>query len=130
MKSPRAKTLPFTVNRIAEKSGFPTSAAIRGVRRSLVSAATTAANAPPTTTPTAMSTTLPRNTNCLNPLIMDSLQEDVTAQSRAALETPHVIVRYALSQDDYVESPTALYRGFFASPAKCMVRRKGTSYYA
>src|ERR1700722_5061146 len=74
MKSPKAKMLPFTVNLIAEKSGLPTSAAISGVSRSFVSAATTAANAPPTTTPTAMSTTLPRRTNCVNPLGMDILQ--------------------------------------------------------
>jgi hypothetical protein len=33
MKSPRAKTLPFTVNLIADKSGLPTSAAISGVSR-------------------------------------------------------------------------------------------------
>ena len=40
------------------------------VRRSLVKAPTTAANAAPMTTPTAMSTTLPRRMNCLKPLSM------------------------------------------------------------
>src|SRR5580704_15803872 len=72
-KSPRANMLPLTVNLMAEKSGLPTIAAISGVSRSLVKAETTAANAAPMTTPTAMSITLPRRMNCLNPLSMEAL---------------------------------------------------------
>src|SRR5580704_5036520 len=76
-KSPRANMLPLTVNLIAEKSGLPTTAAISGVSRSLVKAETTEANAAPITTPTAMSITLPRRMNCLNPLSMwPSLKSD------------------------------------------------------
>src|SRR5580704_932294 len=70
-KSPRANMLPLMVNLMAEKSGLPTIAAISGVSRSLVKADTTEANAAPMTTPTAMSITLPRRMNCLNPLSMD-----------------------------------------------------------
>src|SRR5438067_4340824 len=70
MKSPTAKMLPLIVNLIAEKSGLPTIAARKGVNRSLVKAPTTLANAAPITTPTAMSTTLPRRMNCLKPLSM------------------------------------------------------------
>src|SRR5215469_4381840 len=44
---------------------------MNGVSRSLVKAVTTLANAAPITTPTAMSTTLPRRMNCLNPLSME-----------------------------------------------------------
>ena len=45
MKSPIRNLLPLTVNSIAEKSGWPTIAAISGVNRSFTSAATTAPNA-------------------------------------------------------------------------------------
>src|SRR5579863_1680992 len=69
-KSPMANMLPLTVNLMAEKSGFPTIAAISGVSRSFVKAETTEANAAPITTPTAISITLPRRMNCLNPLSM------------------------------------------------------------
>src|SRR5579864_8977419 len=68
MKSPIRNWLLLMVKLIAEKSGLPTSAAMSGVSRSLVKAETTVANAAPTTTPTAISTTLPRRMNCLNPL--------------------------------------------------------------
>src|SRR5437588_10430620 len=72
MKSPTANMLPLIVNLMAEKSGLPTRAAMKGVKRSLVKAPTTPANAAPITTPTAMSTTLPRRMNCLNPLSIDA----------------------------------------------------------
>src|SRR5579863_3791305 len=52
---------------MAEKSGLPAIAAIRGVRRSFVNAVTTPPKAAPITTPTARSTTFPRNRNCLKP---------------------------------------------------------------
>src|SRR5438477_9224192 len=68
MKSPTAKTLPLRVNWRAEKSRLPAIAAMSGVSRSLVKALTTVAKAAPITTPTAMSTTLPRRRNCRNPL--------------------------------------------------------------
>src|SRR6266545_4442107 len=70
MKSPIGNLLPFTSNWMAEKSGFPTNAAIRGVIRSFTSAVTTAPNAPPITTATARSMTLPRDRNCLKPFSM------------------------------------------------------------
>src|SRR5437773_8401606 len=60
------------VKLMAEKSGLPTIAAIRGVSRSLVKAVTTVAKAAPMTTPTAISTTLPRRMNCLKPLSMEA----------------------------------------------------------
>src|SRR5579862_4098551 len=66
-KSPNKNLLLLTLNCIAEKSGLPAIAAIKGVRRSFVNAVTTPPNAAPTTTPTARSTTFPRNRNCLNP---------------------------------------------------------------
>src|ERR1017187_10024933 len=50
-----------------EKSGLPTTAAMIGVMRSFTSAVTTAPKAPPITTATARSTTLPRITNSLKP---------------------------------------------------------------
>ena len=67
MKSPMRNLLPLTVKAIAEKSGFPTIAAMSGVNKSFTSAATTAPKAPPITTATARSTTLPRIRNVLNP---------------------------------------------------------------
>src|SRR3984893_18755644 len=83
MKSPMANTLPLMVNLMAEKSGFPTIAAITGVSRSFVKADTTEANAAPMTTPTAISITLPRRMNCLNPLSMTVLLEVATTLQRA-----------------------------------------------
>jgi hypothetical protein len=47
IKSPIGNLLPLTVNSIAEKSGFPTMAAINGVIRSFTNAVTTAPNATP-----------------------------------------------------------------------------------
>src|ERR1700692_2950808 len=67
-----ANRLPLTVNLMAEKSGFPAIAAISGVSRSLVKADTTEAKAAPITTPTAISITLPRRMNCLNPLSLNT----------------------------------------------------------
>ena len=66
-KSPIRKALPLTVNTIAEKSGWATTAAMSGVSRSFTNALTTVPNAAPITTATARSMTLPRRTNCLNP---------------------------------------------------------------
>src|ERR1700737_2873748 len=62
---------------MAEKSGLPTSAAISGVSRSLVSAVTTPPNAAPITTPTAISTTFPRRMNFLNPSNMEAPPRDL-----------------------------------------------------
>src|SRR5580693_9497131 len=70
MKSPTGKTVLPTVKLIDEKSGLPTRAAISGVSKSLVRAVTTPPKAAPITTPTAISITLPRRMNCLNPLSM------------------------------------------------------------
>src|ERR1700730_3946109 len=67
MKSPIGNLLPLIVNSIAEKSGFPTMAAMNGVIISLTNAVTTAPNATPITTATARSRTLPRKINCLKP---------------------------------------------------------------
>src|SRR5215471_3558544 len=73
MKSPMGNLLPLTVNAIAEKSGLPPSAARRGVIRSFTRAVTTAPKAPPMTTATARSITLPRSMNCLKPLSISRL---------------------------------------------------------
>src|SRR5579863_10315938 len=81
-KSPMANMLPLLVNLMAEKSGFPTIAAIGGVSRSLVNADTTEAKAAPITTPTAISITLPRRMNCLNPLSMNTLLREMGATVR------------------------------------------------
>src|SRR5882762_7480062 len=72
-KSPTSNLLPFTVRPIAEKSGFPATAAMSGVNRSLTKAFTTDVNAAPITTATARSRTLPRRMNCLNPLNIETL---------------------------------------------------------
>src|SRR5579862_1106728 len=53
--------------KVAKSPVLPTRAPINGVSRSLVKAPTTVANAAPITTPTAMSTTLPRRMNFLKP---------------------------------------------------------------
>jgi len=55
----------LTSNAIAEKSGWPTSAAINGVNESFTKAVTTGPKAPPITTATVRSRTLPRKRNCL-----------------------------------------------------------------
>src|SRR2546421_2203549 len=76
------------VKLMAEKSGLPTIAAIRGVSRSLVKAVTTVAKAAPMTTPTAISTTLPRRMNCLKPLsmgILRSLESAINVSGGAGL---------------------------------------------
>src|SRR5579862_5040646 len=80
MKWPRANTLPFTVKLMAEKSGLPTSAAMSGVSKSAVKAETTVAKAAPITTPTAISMTLPRKINCLNPLSIGTSKADSGVQ--------------------------------------------------
>ncbi len=67
-KSPTKNLLLLIVKLIAEKSGFPPIAPIIGVIISFTSAVTIEPNATPITTPTAKSTTLPFNINCLNPL--------------------------------------------------------------
>src|SRR5439155_27313394 len=72
MKSPTANTELLMVKVMAEKSGLPTMAAMKGVSRSLVKAVTTPAKAAPITTPTAISMTFPRKMNCLKPLSMDA----------------------------------------------------------
>src|SRR5579884_3106087 len=61
---------PLISNCRAEKSGLPPMAAMSGVSRSLTSAVTTAPNAPPMTTATARSITLPRSRNCRRPFTM------------------------------------------------------------
>src|SRR5271154_6176248 len=63
---------------MAEKSGLPTIAAMKGVNRSAVSAVTTPPKAAPITTPTAISTTLPRRINCLKP---DSIWKNPPSQT-------------------------------------------------
>jgi hypothetical protein len=68
IKSPYLKTLLFTVNVRAEKSGLPKMAAIRGVMRSAMNAETTAKKAKAMINATARSTTFPRSKNCLNSL--------------------------------------------------------------
>src|ERR1039458_3058690 len=67
MKSPIGNLLPLMVKTVPEKSGLPTTAAMIGVRRSFTNAVTTAPKAPPITTATARSITLPRITNFLKP---------------------------------------------------------------
>src|SRR5579859_417001 len=62
--------LPLTVREKAEKSGLPKIAAISGVRMLVTNEVTTAPKAPPITTATARSITLPRKRNFLNPANM------------------------------------------------------------
>src|SRR5260370_15430596 len=69
-KRPYLITLPFNVKLKAEKSGLPAMAAISGVRMSPTNDVITAPNAAAIRTATARSITLPRITNCLNPLNM------------------------------------------------------------
>lgn len=65
-KWPMAKLEPLTVNAKLPKSGTFAIAAMSGVKISETNAATTVPNAAPITTPTAKSTTLPRNKKLLN----------------------------------------------------------------
>src|SRR5579859_1731543 len=62
--------LPLTVSEKAEKSGLPKIAAISGVRMLATNEVTTAPKAPPITTATAKSITLPRKRNFLKPANM------------------------------------------------------------
>lgn len=64
-KSPYMNLLPLIVNDKLEKSGWPPTAAIRGVTKSFTNALMTPVNAAPITTATAKSTTLPRRINFL-----------------------------------------------------------------
>src|SRR5580704_4505907 len=50
--------------------------AIRGVRKAFVISVTTPPNAAPITTPTAISTTLPRRMNFLNPSSISTSEQD------------------------------------------------------
>src|ERR1700758_3871984 len=69
-KSPTGKCVLPMLKPREEKSGLPTTAEINGVSKSFVNAVTTPPKAAPITTPTARSTTLPRNRNCRNPPAM------------------------------------------------------------
>src|SRR5208282_838154 len=74
IKSPTGKGVPLKLNARLEKSEcLPTRAPIRGVSKSLVNAATTPPKAAPITTPTAISTTLPRRMNFLKPSSIEEL---------------------------------------------------------
>src|SRR4030095_6225443 len=64
-------------------------AAMSGVSRSLTSAATTAPNAPPMTTATARSMTLPRRRNCLNPFSMMRSPLLLTGRENPARKSIH-----------------------------------------
>src|SRR5579872_4384502 len=66
-KSPIGNVVQRTVNLRLKQSGLPTTSAISGVRKPLVSSVTTPPKAAPITTPTAISTTFPRRMNFLNP---------------------------------------------------------------
>src|SRR5215468_8086712 len=71
MRSPRLKTLSRILKlKVAKSPVLPTTVPISGVRKSLVRAPTTEANAAPITTPTAISTTFPRRINFLKPSSM------------------------------------------------------------
>ena len=61
---PNQKLAAVHFEGIAEKSGWPTMAAISGVSRSLTRAVTTPPKAAPMTTATAKSRTFPRKMNC------------------------------------------------------------------
>src|SRR5580700_9503006 len=77
MKLSRGNTTPRTVNWSDENfSPPPVASLIRGFRNADVSPPTTLANAAPITTPTAMSTTLPRRMNFLNPSSIDTSNKD------------------------------------------------------
>src|SRR5580658_3249852 len=77
MKLSRGNTTPRTVNWSDENfSPPPVASLISGFRNADVSPPTTLANAAPITTPTAMSTTLPRRMNFLNPSSIDTSNKD------------------------------------------------------
>src|SRR4051812_6411648 len=96
--SPYRNLLPFTSNVRAEKSCFPTIAAISGVKRSLTNDVTTAPNAAPITTATARSTTLPRNRNCLKPFMIASM-----LRSSLLLFSAHLAERFSEVLDHAVQ---------------------------
>jgi hypothetical protein len=72
-KSPYRNLLLLIAKLNPEKSGILAMAPIKGVRRSFTIADTSPAKAAPITTPTAKSTTFPRNRNCLKPFIKNLL---------------------------------------------------------
>jgi hypothetical protein len=68
IKCPYMNLLLFIVKARSEKSGTLATAATSGVSKSDTIAETIVPKAAPMTTPTAKSTTLPLNKNCLNSL--------------------------------------------------------------
>src|SRR5580704_1386407 len=77
MKLSRGNATPRTVNWSEENfSPPPVASLISGFRNADVSPPTTLANAAPITTPTAISTTLPRRMNFLNPSSIDTSKTD------------------------------------------------------
>src|SRR5580704_16309334 len=77
MKLSRGNATPRTVNWSEENfSPPPVASLISGFRNADVSPPTTLANAAPITTPTAISTTLPRRMNFLNPSSIDTSRTD------------------------------------------------------
>src|ERR1700733_8312643 len=77
MKLSRGNATPRTVNSSDENfSPPPVASLISGFRNADVSPPTTLANAAPITTPTAMSTTLPRRMNFLKPSSIDTSNKD------------------------------------------------------
>src|SRR5208282_28050 len=98
IKSPTGKGVPLKLNARLEKSEcLPTRAPIRGVSKSLVNAATTPPKAAPITTPTAISTTLPRRMNFLKPssieeLLFDRSKGNVCARNS---QPPQAALRFA-----------------------------------
>src|SRR5580700_3707878 len=77
MKLSRGNATPRTVNSSDENfSPPPVASLISGFRKAAVSPPTTPANAAPITTPTAMSTTLPRRMNFLKPSSIDTSKTD------------------------------------------------------
>src|SRR5262249_52239311 len=94
MRSPTLNTWPRKLKlKVAKSPVLPTNAPISGVRRSLVNAPTTVAKAAPMTTPTAISTTLPRRMNFLKPLSMEAPRIGVADTLRlgrgAVKDQPH-----------------------------------------
>src|SRR5580704_11822797 len=76
MKLSRGNATPRTVNWSEENfSPPPVASLISGFRNADVSPPTTLANAAPITTPTAISTTLPRRMNFLNPSSIDTSKD-------------------------------------------------------
>ena len=70
---PNFTSVPFRVRmKASEKSGLPMTAAIRGLMMPSTRASTMFLKAAPMMTPTASSTTLPREMNSLKPLSMAS----------------------------------------------------------